>query len=185
MTKISLGAFLCLSLFMLSCSLIRVAGMYNQSNGALDVPWGVFWIHAEACIGVVMGSITVYRSALLGRTNASNNFRRFLNKFIRVRTSECVLEEPQKLPIPAKVGSVLLSTIPNDTPTCLATQPVDQGRTLDGKNTTSTIRSAAHLEETDYHVFLRQQEAQQEEHHYSAKTQRTLQEASCSQESME
>lgn len=179
MTKISLGVFLCLSLFMLSCSLIRAAGMYNQRNGALDVPWGVFWIHAEACIGVLMGSITVYRSALVGPTNASNNFCRFVNKVIRMRTSGRVSEEPKKLSMPAQIGSVLLSKIPNATLAYLATRLVDPDHTHEKRNNTATIHSADYLQEMDYQMFLKHQQEQQ---NGSRKTQRTLEEASCSRE---
>src|SRR4051794_14034466 len=118
LTKIGLGVFLCLSLFMLACSITRAAGTYYQ--GTLDVPWQVFWLHAEACIGVVMGSVTVYRSALVGSTKASSSFRRFIDRVIQMRTSER-LSEPQKRPMPARVGWVLLSKIPSATLTGLAT----------------------------------------------------------------
>lgn len=176
MTKISLGVFLCLSLFMLSCSIIRAAGMYNQSNGALDVPWGVFWIHAEACIGVLMGSITVYRSALVGPTNACNNFRRFVNKVIRMRTSGHVSEEPKELSLPAHIDSILLSKIPNAALTYFATRIADPDHTHEKGIDTSTIPSNVDPQELDYHMFLKYQPEQQ---HSSAKTQRTLGEASC------
>lgn len=181
MTKISLGVFLCLSLFMLSCSIIRAAGMYNKSNGALDVPWGVFWIHAEACIGVLMGSITVYRSALVGPTNASNNFRRFVNKVIKMRTSGRVSEKPKELSMPAHIGSILLSKIPSAALTHLAARLVDPDHTNEKGNNTSTIHSTDYLQEMDYHMFLKQQQQQQ---YSSAKTQQTLEEASCRRECM-
>jgi len=44
LTKVGLGCFLCLSAFMLSCSIIRAALTYY--DGKL-YPWQVFWLHSE------------------------------------------------------------------------------------------------------------------------------------------
>lgn len=141
---------------MLACSIIRAAGMYNYRNGTLDVPWGVFWLHAEACIGVVMGSITVYRSLLVDSTSASSNFRRFVDKVIRKRTSDRVSEKPQPPTMPARLGRFLLSKKPNATLTGLAMDPdhteYGHGRT----NNMSTMQSTRGLEEMNYHDYLKQ-----------------------------
>lgn len=175
LTKIGLGVFLCLSLFMLTCSIIRAAGTYNQSNGTLDVPWGVFWLHAEACIGVVMGSITVYRSVLVGSTNASSSFRRFVDKVIQMRTSEDMSEEPQQRTMPARFGWFLLSKIPNATLTGLVTLLGCPDHTQEKGSNMSTMHSTRCMEEMDYHGHLKQQ-------HYSVETPRTLEEAPNSRE---
>ncbi|KAF2475929.1 uncharacterized protein BDR25DRAFT_253574 [Lindgomyces ingoldianus] len=74
-TKIGLGVFLCLSVFMIACSIIRASGLYY--GNALDYPWQVFWLHAEACIGVIMGSITVYRSTLVGSNEVSDKLHSY------------------------------------------------------------------------------------------------------------
>lgn len=177
LTKIGLGVFLCLSFFMLACSIIRAAGMYNYRNGTLDVPWGVFWLHAEACIGVVMGSITVYRSVLVDSTSASSNFRRFVDKVIQMRKSEGMREEPQPRTMPARFGSFLVSKIPNATLTRLASlggDPYHPGYGHGKRNNMSTMQSARGLEEMDYHNYLKQG--------HSADTSQTVEERPYSRE---
>ncbi|PSN63928.1 hypothetical protein BS50DRAFT_623600 [Corynespora cassiicola Philippines] len=77
-TKIGLCAFLCLSIFMIACSITRAAGSYHK--GALDYVWQLFWLHTEACIGVSMGSITVYRSTLIGSNEVSDRLQSYLNR---------------------------------------------------------------------------------------------------------
>lgn len=166
LTKIGLGVFLCLSLFMLACSITRAAGTYY--HGTLDVPWQVFWLHAESCIGVLMGSITVYRSLLVGSTKASSSFRRFVDRVIQVRSSER-LSEPQQRTMPARFGWFLLSKIPNATLTGLATLLGDPDHTDERGNNMSTMHSTRGLEDTDYHDHLKQER--------SIETSRTLEEA--------
>ena len=76
-TKVGLGFFLCLSAFMRSCSIIRAALTYYR--GKLNYPWQVFWLHSEGCIGVTMGSVTIYRSTLIGSvTEVSNSLRAYI-----------------------------------------------------------------------------------------------------------
>lgn len=151
---------------MLACSITRAAGMYYQ--GTLDVPWQVFWLHAEACVGVLMASITVYRSALVGSTKASGSFRRFLDKVIQMRTSEGCSEPPQ-YKMPVRFGWVLLSKIPNATLTGLATflgHPDDETKRTQEISTTHSTRG---MEEMDYHEHLKQEQC--------VGTPRTLEEA--------
>lgn len=166
LTKIGLGVFLCLSLFMLACSITRAAGMYYQ--GTLDVPWQVFWLHAEACVGVLMASITVYRSVLVGSNKASGSFRRFLDKVIQMRTSEGC-SEPQQYKMPVRFGWVLLSKIPNATLTGLATFLGHPDDDTERPKEVSTINSNRGMEEMDYHEHLKQER--------SVETPRTLEEA--------
>lgn len=83
LAKIGLGIFLCLSIFMLTCAILRTAGMYH--HGALDYPWQVFWHHSEACIGIIMGSLTAYRSALVGSNEVSDKIQWHFNRLFRRR----------------------------------------------------------------------------------------------------
>ncbi|SPB47764.1 unnamed protein product [Aspergillus niger] len=78
LTKLGLGCFLCLSIFMCTCSIIRTAGTWY--HGLLDYPWQVFWLHLEGCIGVTMGSITVYRSTLIGSNEVSTAFKKYFTR---------------------------------------------------------------------------------------------------------
>lgn len=61
--KISIGAVLCLSLFMIAISLIRVisAGV----KGSEDQMWNSFWVQIEASVSVIAVCPTAFRSLLL------------------------------------------------------------------------------------------------------------------------
>ncbi|KAH8767519.1 hypothetical protein F5883DRAFT_671189 [Diaporthe sp. PMI_573] len=166
LTKIGLGVFLCLSLFMLACSITRAAGMYYQ--GTLDVPWQVFWLHAEACVGVLMASITVYRSVLVGSTKGSGSFRRFIDRVIQARSADRA-PEPQQRTIPARFGWFLLSRIPNATLTGLATLLGHPDLEVETGEDSSTMYSTREVEEMDYHGHLKQAR--------SLETPRTLEES--------
>ncbi|KAJ0108223.1 hypothetical protein J7T55_000188 [Diaporthe amygdali] len=159
LTKIGFGVFLCLSLFMLACSITRAAGTYYRDT--LDVPWQVFWLHAEACIGVLMASVTVYRAVLVGPTKgASRSFRRFVDKVMQMRSSESErCSEPQQRTMPARFGWFLLSKIPNATLTGLATLLGDPDHKTQTANNMSTMHSTLGMEEIDYHEHLKQSQS--------------------------
>ncbi|KAN0067011.1 hypothetical protein V8E54_014935, partial [Elaphomyces granulatus] len=77
LTKLELGSLMCLSALMVTCSIIRAVGA-NQ-GGAPEYQWQTFWLQAESCIAVVMGSITVYHPTLL--TGSNNSGVSWLPKF--------------------------------------------------------------------------------------------------------
>ncbi|KAK4183912.1 hypothetical protein QBC35DRAFT_541740 [Podospora australis] len=68
--KCALGSFLCLSLVMVCIAVIR-ASKINGASG-VDVPWEFFWQYMEACVAVLMGSLTVFRSVLVAQRNKSS-----------------------------------------------------------------------------------------------------------------
>lgn len=72
-TKIGLGAFLCLSVFMVMCSIIRIAG-YTW-HGKTDITWTFLWQHLEASVAVSMASITIFRSVFVARGERSSYFK--------------------------------------------------------------------------------------------------------------
>lgn len=82
--KIGVGFFLLLSTFMLVCSIIRAAGVYYQ--GIIDCRWQSYWCQVEACIAVMMGSFTVYRSTLVGSSNAPNKLQSFFGRLFGITT---------------------------------------------------------------------------------------------------
>lgn len=156
LNKIGFGVFLCLSLFMLACSITRAAGTYYKST--LDVPWQVFFLHAEACIGILMASITVYRSVLIGTAKPSSKLRRFLDRLIQMRTSERLTEQ-QPRTITGRVGWFLLSKIPSATLTGLATLLGDPER--GAEKTASTMQSGLGTRDMDYHEHLKKTKARE------------------------
>jgi hypothetical protein len=153
LTKIGLGVFLCLSLVMIACSITRAAGTYFGNT--LDTPWQVFWLHAEACIGVLMASITVYRSVFTGqKLNNPGSLQRFLEKIIRLRTSERI-SEPERLTKREQFALLLLSKIPTATFTGLLTLFTENGHTGGTRPNSSTMHSNFEMQDADYHVQLR------------------------------
>lgn len=71
--KLSLGAFLCLSLVMVCLAIIRVSKVHGVSG--IDVIWEFFWQHMEATVAILMGSLTVFRSLFIHKNNSNNSPR--------------------------------------------------------------------------------------------------------------
>ena len=57
--KLGLAALLCLSIFMVLISAIRMTG-YAHHHGLIDVTWSWLWIHIEACVAIIMASISAF-----------------------------------------------------------------------------------------------------------------------------
>ena len=161
LTKVGLGCFLCLSAFMLACSIIRVALIYY--NGTLDYPWQIFWLHSEGCIGVTMGSITVYRSTLISSGNeVSNSFRAYIAKITRsirghkgsnrstddTSSPEQLEKEPQ-----VQTSRFKLPRIPSATLSGVRT--LFGGTKLTRPTAMCTDDSEVDVSEVDYHAFLK------------------------------
>ncbi|MCJ1334605.1 hypothetical protein MMC10_011317 [Thelotrema lepadinum] len=62
--KILLGCFLCLSVFMVAVCLVRAIGetIVGNTGTTVDVQWNVFWAIVEACVAVIVVSLTAFRS---------------------------------------------------------------------------------------------------------------------------
>ncbi|PHH67384.1 hypothetical protein CDD81_153 [Ophiocordyceps australis] len=149
-TKIGYCVFLCLSLFMLACSITRAAGTYYQNS--LDTPWQVFWLHAEACVGVLMASITVYRSVLVGTHTSPQGFLLFMNKLAKLREQPKEHPESKPLTVRGRFGRFLLSKIPNAAFTGLYTM-FGMGNNADGLTTGTNLTTQG--AESGYHDYLR------------------------------
>lgn len=70
--KLVLSAFLCLSVAMIMAAITRLSGY--RLNGVLDLTWGIFWQYLEACIAVIMGSVTAFRA--LSHSRGSGAFEK-------------------------------------------------------------------------------------------------------------
>ncbi|PHH79135.1 hypothetical protein CDD82_2574 [Ophiocordyceps australis] len=149
-TKIGYCVFLCLSLFMLACSITRAAGTYYQN--ALDAPWHTFWLHAEACIGVLMASITVYRSLLTGSHTSPRGFRLFMDKLAKLRHHTDGQPGSKPLSARGRFGRFLLSKIPDAAFTGIYTM-FDLAKSPEG--TTTDTKFTMQGAELDYHSCLR------------------------------
>ena len=58
--KLIIGIFLCLNLFMTIVAVVRRFGL--NYHGSFDMVWLFTWHHIEACVAVIMVSITAFRS---------------------------------------------------------------------------------------------------------------------------
>ena len=58
--KLIIGIFLSLNLFMTVAAAVRVSGV--KFHGTFDIVWLFFWQHIEACVAVIMISLTAFRS---------------------------------------------------------------------------------------------------------------------------
>jgi hypothetical protein len=152
-TKLGFGVFLCLSLFMLCCSIIRAGGTYYYDELYQDTPWLVFWLHAEACIGVLMASITVYQSVLANSSGSFSALQRLIQKAIAIRTSARLSEQERKqLNVRGRFGRFLLSKIPKATLTGLGTLFDVTGKGNESVSTNMT--SVYEMSAEDYHHHL-------------------------------
>ncbi|GAT23816.1 similar to An02g10960 [Aspergillus luchuensis] len=158
----SLGCFLCLSIFMCTCSIIRTAGTWY--HGLLDYPWQVFWLHLEGCIGVTMGSITVYRSTLIGSNEVSTAFKKY---FTRIKDavlglSSGTAEGPPAEENKTQTRQIRLPSIPQATITGLRTwfglSRKDPAASNDGSGLTSFNS------DIDYHTLLKAPKAVANQH---------------------
>ena len=58
--KLTIGAFLVLSVFMVIIACIRIAGVHLV--GPYGFTWQYFWLEIEACVAVIMVSVMAFRS---------------------------------------------------------------------------------------------------------------------------
>ncbi|KAF2678560.1 hypothetical protein K458DRAFT_480822 [Lentithecium fluviatile CBS 122367] len=156
LTKIGLGIFLCLSIFMLICSVIRASGIRGDA-GANDYPWTTFWLHAEGCIAVIMGSITVYRSTLIGSNEISDKVRGFFDRLKRKRGD--VEAEDGDVGVMESQGRryrLKLLRLPGSTLTGLRTMfGVTSATDSSVKGTDVSFDSDIGAYEADYHAHLK------------------------------
>lgn len=58
--KLSLAAFLCISLVMAITALIRIGGI--KVNGVVDLNWAIYWQYMEGCLACIMASVIAFRT---------------------------------------------------------------------------------------------------------------------------
>lgn len=153
MTKIGICCFVCLSIFMSACAITRAAGTYY--NGSLDYPWQNFWLHIEACIAVLMGSVTAYRSTLIGSNETSSRFQvyfeRLKQSFKKSTSRETAGKSQEKSN--SRSGFLGLPRLPDG----LATfSGVKTRFGLQKTQNTSKLPTTASIDSgcSDYHAFL-------------------------------
>ena len=75
--KFIVGIFLSLNLVMTFTAIIRRAGL--RYHGTLDLVWLFTWHHIEACVAVIMISITAFRSIYVSSQQTSRARKQLAN----------------------------------------------------------------------------------------------------------
>lgn len=65
--KLRLGLSLCLGIFMIITAIVKMTGL-RSTQGTFDMAWVMFWHYAEACIAILMISLTAFRSLFVSPT---------------------------------------------------------------------------------------------------------------------
>ena len=58
--KLGIGVFLSLSFFMIVIAFVRISGY--RAHGSYGYTWQAFWMEFEACVAIIMVSLTAFRS---------------------------------------------------------------------------------------------------------------------------
>ncbi|KAL8662683.1 MAG: hypothetical protein Q9202_004467 [Teloschistes flavicans] len=78
--KLGIGALLCLSVVMSIIAIVKASGIRTPSD-SFDILWELFWQQIEACVAVLMVSITAFRSLFTSNkpkaTNKESPYRNF------------------------------------------------------------------------------------------------------------
>ncbi|KAH8889082.1 hypothetical protein GQ53DRAFT_767203 [Thozetella sp. PMI_491] len=157
-TKFGMAVFLCLSIFMAICAVIRLAGFHYK--GLEDDTWEFFWQHAEGAVAVMMASITAFRTLFVKpstaadvatpRSPAENFFRRVFTRFQVLARAQ-----PEEKPASTQSTQILrLPQIPSPTFSGVRTFIRRNNRTGVSANTVATQTSEIDPSEASYHAAI-------------------------------
>ncbi|KAI0122341.1 hypothetical protein F4814DRAFT_206854 [Daldinia grandis] len=160
-TKFGLAIFLCLSIFMIICAIIRIAGFYYK--GLEDDTWEFFWQHMEGAVSVMMASITAFRTLFVKQANSADDtmprspveslFRKLFRRFQHLAQAQ-----PNEKPASSSDTSIpKLPGIPSPIFTGLRTFIRRNNRTEVSAATFATLDSVGDASEADYHAALKMQ----------------------------
>ncbi|KAI4112803.1 MAG: hypothetical protein LQ338_008272 [Usnochroma carphineum] len=79
--KVALGTTVCLSVFTVVCSIVRVSGG-NTVNGQIDSSWVILWLQIEAAVAVMMVSTTAFRALFVAERSQKQESPRYAGKFL-------------------------------------------------------------------------------------------------------
>ncbi|KAI8622927.1 hypothetical protein F5Y19DRAFT_483288 [Xylariaceae sp. FL1651] len=160
-TKFGLAMFLCLSIFMVICAIIRIAGFHY--DGVEDDIWEFFWQHTEAAVAVIMASITAFRTLFVKQTNnggakmpyspVESLFHRLFSRFQSLARAQ-----PGEKPTLAPNSLILkLPKVPSPIFTGVRSFIRKNNKTNISAASFATLSSVITGSETDYHDALKPQ----------------------------
>ena len=77
--KFALGTTLCLSVFTIVASIIKVSGGKTVNN-QIDSSWVVFWLQMEAAVAVMVVSVTTFRALFVAERSQKQDSPRYTTK---------------------------------------------------------------------------------------------------------
>ncbi|KAI1646875.1 uncharacterized protein F4817DRAFT_316277 [Daldinia loculata] len=158
-TKFGLAIFLCLSIFMVICAIVRLAGFHYK--GLEDDTWEFFWQHIEGAVSVIMASITAFRTLFVKQANSTDDtiprspveslFHKFFTPFQFLARAQ-----PNEKSTSGSDNSIpKLPRIPSPIFTGLRTFIRRNNRTGVSAATFATLDSVGDAFEADYHTALK------------------------------
>ena len=85
--KLGIGAFLCLSIIMIVLAIVKISGLTTRQGPlglTFDLVWEVFWQQVEACVSIIMVSLTAFHSIFISNRPKINRKTVWLWHFPRV-----------------------------------------------------------------------------------------------------
>ncbi len=70
--KLILGGILCLSVFMIIIAIVRISTGRN-AKGQVDTAWVIFWLQAEACVALMVVSVSAFRALFMAQKASRYN----------------------------------------------------------------------------------------------------------------
>ncbi|ETS87116.1 hypothetical protein PFICI_00944 [Pestalotiopsis fici W106-1] len=157
-TKFGLAVFLCLSIFMAICAIIRIAGFHYK--GLEDDTWEFFWQQVEGAVAVMMASITAFRTLFVKQTHndevadhspLGNIFHRLYMRFQSLARAQ-----PEEKPsLNQTRPTIKFPKLPSPIFTGIRSFIRRNNRTDLGVTTLATLDSVNDGSETDYHAALK------------------------------
>ncbi|CAI6338090.1 unnamed protein product [Periconia digitata] len=164
-TKFGLAVFLCLSIFMAICALIRIIGFHYK--GIEDDVWPFFWQQTEGSIAVMMASITAFRTLFVKPDTDGDDIKTprspiesFYNRMLR-RFRSLAQAKPSEKPssnLTAQPKSFIkLPRMPAPTFSSVRSFIRRNNRTNVSNTGSGTLNSATDVLVEDYHAVLKGQ----------------------------
>ena len=140
--KIILGLFFSLNLFMAVTAGVRVSGLHSKNS--FDVVWLFVWQHAEACVAIIMISLTAFRSVFV-ESESSRARKEGAKKPWYSSTVEAIKRSKERRGVQSD-GFKELPKIPSATLTGMRTM-IAGGRPTHDQYTGSTLTSGEDFDE--------------------------------------
>jgi hypothetical protein len=112
-SKIYLALSLCLSVATICTTIIRVTGLKLPGHRSVDVVWQVYWQFVEACIGIVVVSMMVFRTFFVQRAARASAKRQtpytYISRLYRRGKRTGGSRDPNNMELPQRFPNATLT----------------------------------------------------------------------------